>query len=175
MHRRAVLWSVAGVAASPAEALAQCRPTNRATRVSDARSALLREARADVGRNVGQDCKNWMRTVVARAIPGCVVPATSPNADGYMWAQSSGWSGMSAPLENLTAGQILQMRLFTRSGPIPHTSLVSARSRTSLTLVHSNFRITNTVTEDSFSFADFYNRIRDPGGTYRYSVYSLAF
>jgi hypothetical protein len=115
-----------------------------------------------------------MRTVVRRAIPGCVVPPTYPNADGYEWETSAGWVGMSAPLENLRAGQILQMRLFQRSGPIPHTSLVSAVSRTDITLIHSNFRRRNTVTEDTFTFADLYGRVRDRGGTYRYSVYSLA-
>ncbi|MGD9816700.1 MAG: hypothetical protein AB7Q23_12465 [Hyphomonadaceae bacterium] len=156
-------------------ASAQCRPANRRLTVSEANAALLAEARRDLNRDVGQDCKNWMRMVVGRAVPGCVVPSTYPNADGYMWAESPGWVGQSMPIENVRPGHIIQMRLFTRSGPIPHTSLVSARSSRNVTLIHSNFRIRNTVTEDVFTFADFSARVRDPSGTMRYSVYAMSF
>lgn len=180
LDRRTVLGLGLGVAvlASPADVWAQCRPTSAGLSVAQARSALLREARADIGRNVGADCKNWMRAVVLRAIPGCTVPSTSPNADGYEWSPSPGWAGMNAPLENLQAGQILQMRLYSPSRT-PHTALVSARNRAGFTLIHSNYYSRtrpNTVTEDTFAFADFYARLREPGtGGYRYSVYTLSF
>lgn len=176
MHTRR--WFVASVAVAPlliTDALAQCRPTGGRITVANATRSLLREARRDLDRNVGEDCKNWMRTIVGRAVPGCVVPSTYPNANGYMWAESPGWVGQSVPIENVRVGDIIQMRLYTRSGPIPHTSLVSARSSRNVTLIHSNFRITNTVTEDTFTFADFSSRVRDPSGTMRYSVYRMSF
>jgi hypothetical protein len=178
LDRRTVLGLGVAALVSPADAWAQCRPTNAGLTVAQARSALLREARADIGRNVGEDCKNWMRTVVRRAVPGCMVPSTSPNADGYEWASSPGWAGMNAPLENLEAGQILQMRLHAPTRT-PHTALVGGRNRSGLTLIHSNYHSRtrpNTVTEDTFAFADFYARLRDPAnGGYRYSVYMLSF
>jgi hypothetical protein len=71
----------------------------------------------DVGANLGIQCKEWVRSVVASASGGAVyIPPTAQNGIGWYWLDSPDVYGMSKPFENLKPGEILQIHLRTDKG-----------------------------------------------------------
>lgn len=117
---------------------------------------------------VGQNCKEWARTVVYSASGGLVtIPTTQPSPNNYLWYSDPNVVGRSGLIQYAQPGEIVQMRL--KSG-LEHTAIVLSVSGTGVTFIESNWYSTaypNYVFTRYVSFTDFYNQVS------AYSIYYI--
>lgn len=113
----------------------------------------------------GAQCKEFARTVVKGASqaaggPQRDIPPTQSPPNDYMWVNDPTnypyVIGMSAPIQNVSIGWILQLRMF--SG-IPHTFIVSGKDAGGVWMLDSNWSSNNDeiVRNHYKTFTDFTN------------------
>ncbi|MEQ1928961.1 MAG: hypothetical protein ABL957_00315 [Parvularculaceae bacterium] len=132
---------------------------------------IISAGAADNGKSGGQ-CKVWVRDVISRATSMHVtVPSNQTNS---RWAPETIGHvvGRSARIENVKAGEIVQMELKAASGGIiPHTAIVGSNQNGSITWLESNYKGDEKVTATRVqSHADFYKSLSSSGS---YSVYYI--
>ena len=133
--------------------------------------AITNRALQDNGKNVGVECKEWAQNVVYAASGSLVwLPPNRDQPYDYMWYQDSNVVGMTAYINWVKPGQILQMRLWSskKQAWIPHTAIVLLVDSSSVWVIDSNWVAPNTVGVHYWTFSDF----RAMFGSY-YSVYSI--
>lgn len=128
--------------------------------------AIVDRASQDNNSYVGQNCKEWARTVVYSASGGAVtIPSTHP--DLYYWYPDNNVVGRSGLIQYAQPGEIIQMKL--KSG-IEHTAIVLAVSPSGITFIESNWysqNWPNYVFTRYVTFTDFYNQVS------AYSIYYI--
>ncbi len=132
---------------------------------------ILDRAADDLGRNVGVECKEWVRRVVKEASQNVVtIPSTRSN--NYSWESSSDVASYSrgTPPPGIMNGHIIQME-WTNAGNgriFPHTAIILNYSNTGMTWIDSNWNGDLRVRTHDVTYADFYNRVGN-----RYTVYRI--
>lgn len=143
---------------------------------SQRNAAIVNRANQYLNQWVGLSCKEWVRKVVYEASGNHVtVPPTSPAPNDYMWQSDPSGQvvGMSMPIENVSVGHIIQMRL---SSGWPHTAIVTAKTSTSVTFIESNWDSTPGDNSDAYvrtrtlTFSQFYSKLQSSGS---FSVYFI--
>ena len=129
--------------------------------------AIVDRTYQDNTHNVGQNCKEWARTVVYSASGGAVtIPSTQPNL--YQWYSDSNVVGRSGLIQYALPGEIVQMKLASGT---EHTAIVLAvSSGQGVTFIESNWynqSYPNYVFTRYVSFADFYNQVNS------YTIYYI--
>lgn len=111
-----------------------------------------------LGQVTGQNCKEWVRTVVNNASVGAVLlPSTRPN--GWQWYGNVHVRlvAQNACPANLQSGQIVQMRL---TSGLPHTAIIYSCSSWGMTWLDANWVNYNNpvgqVALHSLSWSQFY-------------------
>lgn len=123
-------------------------------------SAIACRGELDIGRYVGQNCKEWTRTAVLGASHGVVsLPQTLPDAYGWYWAYSPYLVGMSGGIRSVQRGWMVQMRWRKNNGAItPHTFIIRSRDASGISVVECNWTPL-TVTTRWISFSEFESRV----------------
>lgn len=113
-------------------------------------------------RSHGGQCKEWVRDIVKRASknaggPQRNIPPNKPRPRDYAWINDPNMSwviGLSAPIQNVSAGWILQLRMFNGT---PHTFIVSDITSTHVKMLDSNWSSNNDeiVRNHDMSFTTF--------------------
>lgn len=117
--------------------------------------AIVNRAAQDDGDYVGENCKEWARTVVKGASGNLAdIPSTHP--DLYYWYSDSNVVGRSGLIEYAQPGEIVQMKL---KSDIEHTAIVVGTSPWGVTFVESNWCTPECLTVDMryVSYTDFYD------------------
>jgi len=130
---------------------------------------IVTRASRDLGRNVGVECKEWVRNVV-RGVSNVNIPS---NANNYTWSTVSSNHCVRMlkpfPISWVQRGQIIQMEWRSRSGTIyPHTATVLSNNGTTMTWIDSNWLGDTTVRTHEVSVRNFELRV----GT-NYNVYEI--
>ncbi len=109
--------------------------------------AIVYRAYDNIGQYVGQNCKEWVRTVVYSASNGMVtLPATLPNASGWYFGYSRYLVGMSGGITSVHQGSLVQMRWRLDNGTItPHTMIILYRASNGVMVIESNWCQSNCM------------------------------
>jgi hypothetical protein len=131
--------------------------------------AIVDRTYQDLNRNVGLNCKEWVRKVIRDASMGdVVIPQTLPNENGWYWASHRYVVGRSTTINYVRPGDILQMNWRLNSGATtPHTAIVLSVGTTGFTVVESNWSATNTVGTRYITFSEWRSKVP------LWSVYSI--
>ncbi len=118
---------------------------------------------------VGGECKVWVQNLVRYiSLRHVLLPLNMPAPYDYYW-QSDPYNhafGMSMPIENVTLGQIVQMKF--KTGGTPHTAIVVGKDAKGVGFLASNDpKGSNTVRYRYWKFTDFKAAVSG------YSVYSI--
>ncbi|MEY3784474.1 MAG: hypothetical protein RLZZ230_796 [Candidatus Parcubacteria bacterium] len=141
---------------------------------SERNQAIVDETYADLNKNVGVSCKEWVRNIVYRATEShIIIPPNRSSPYDYKWANDSTGQvvAMSMPIKDVSPGHIIQMKL---SSGWPHTAIVLAKSSTQVTFIESNWDSTPDINSDAVvkirtvTFSKFYSNLKSPGS---YTVY----
>lgn len=135
--------------------------------------AITNRALQDNGKQFGVEveCKGWVQNVVYAASNGAVwLPSNRPYPYEYMWYADPNVAGMTAYINWVKPGQILQMRIWSRKEQalVPHTTIVLSVDSGGLWVIDNNFVAPYTVGVHHWTFSDFRAQV----GSY-YSVYTI--
>lgn len=131
---------------------------------------IIARAQQDVGVNVQQSCKEWVRTVVLNASGNTVtIPPNSSNDTRW---QSHSYCRRYAPpvsMANFRVGYIIQMRWRNQNGVSnPHTAIILSRTSSGMDWIESNWQGDQTVRIRHVSFSQFNQAVGS-----NYSVYKI--
>jgi hypothetical protein len=131
-------------------------------------NTILNRAKADNGKYVGLNCKNWARKVVSDASKGTItIPATCPGETGWYWCGSSKVQNMGS-IWNAQPGNVVQMNL-----PGPHTAIVSSNIGGNICWIDSNYKLDKTVRIHCQTVAAFLKMVTI-NGQQKYTVYQIT-
>ncbi len=143
---------------------------------TDRNRTILNQATVDDGKNVGLQCKTWVQQ---RVVPNAsrsvaIIPATCPDANGWIWCLGGNAVGISTSPQNFKSGYIVQMNIKRADGSItPHTSIVYAIDAYGIWWIDSNYVAVNTVGMHYQTFLAFLSSVYI-GGQYKYSTYYVG-
>ncbi len=111
----------------------------------------------------------WARTVVQGASvaaggPTRSIPSTQASPNDYMWVNDPVnfpyVIGLSAPIQNVSVGWILQLKMFSGT---PHTFIVSGKDANGVWMLDSNWSSNNDeiIRNHYKSFTDFTNTFQN--------------
>lgn len=125
--------------------------------------AIVNKTYQDDNKDVGLNCKEWVRKVVYDASKGLVsIPSTASNL--YTWLPDNNVSGRSGLIQYARPGEIVQMLL---SSGIEHTAIVLAVAPTGVTFIESNWNNDETVHTRFVTFTKFKSQVRS------FSIYNI--
>lgn len=118
---------------------------------------ILDRAYRDINRDVGVQCKPWVRNVVRDAV-GVYIPPTANGSIGWYWNYSPDVVSWCGRVEYASPGQILQMWLGAWK---PHTAIIVGMSPSGMYWIDSNWDTRyrpNHVLLHWLSYSYFYSR-----------------
>ncbi len=151
-------------------------PEERARRLMD-------RARADDGRYVGEQCKEWLRDVVIEASSGAAnLPATCRWEAGEWRRDTHGWAWCPSPyvrhrtvqIDQARPGWVVQMLRWGMDGRRhPHTAMVLSVDGSGIRWIDSNYTAPETVGTHVESIQAFEQSVCSQGRC-AYSLYSVG-
>jgi hypothetical protein len=133
-------------------------------------SRIVERALQDVGDDVGQSCKEWVRTVV-RSASGNTVTIPPNSSNDTRWQSDPDCHRYAPPFPPgaFVAGYIIQMRWRNNDGTYyPHTAIVQSRNSSGMWWIESNWEGDEVVRRRFVPFSTFHAQVGS-----RYSVYRI--